>query len=209
MANVLLASWSAVSELSVVRLQLLGRGNTDTHKKTPFFFTIYLVLCYQIHPKWSLYVLISVGSCINLHKSVQRDSQLLFLSLLQDDLLKMTHRENWKWAHSLFLVHLISIIIIDHMLKLCMHLPLCLHHLLTCFSPPSLLLVRVQHERLHVKHRGHEAMHAEMVLILIATLVVAQIVLVQWKQRHHRSYNVSDRYHLLLQCRWKVSSKSL
>lgn len=34
-------------------------------------------------------------------------------------------------------------------------------------------------------------MHAEMVLILIATLVVAQIVLVQWKQRHCRSYNVS------------------
>ncbi len=49
----------------------------------------------------------------------------------------------------------------------------------------------MQHERLHVKHRGHEAMHAEMVLILIATLVVAQIVLVQWKQRHCRSYNVS------------------
>ncbi|KAI3375875.1 hypothetical protein L3Q82_003762 [Scortum barcoo] len=49
---------------------------------------------------------------------------------------------------------------------------------------------KVQHERLHVKHRGHEAMHAEMVLILIATLVVAQIVLVQWKQRHHRSYNL-------------------
>ncbi|XP_035770627.1 RING finger protein 175-like [Neolamprologus brichardi] len=62
----------------------------------------------------------------------------------QDDLLKMTHRENWK----------------------------------------------VQHEHLHMKHRGHEAMHAEMVLILIATLVVAQIVLVQWKQRHHRSYNL-------------------
>ncbi|XP_064796922.1 RING finger protein 175 isoform X3 [Oncorhynchus masou masou] len=33
-------------------------------------------------------------------------------------------------------------------------------------------------------------MHAEMVLILIATLVVAQIVLVQWKQRHNRSYNL-------------------
>uniref|UniRef100_A0A8C1NED9 Ring finger protein 175 n=1 Tax=Cyprinus carpio TaxID=7962 RepID=A0A8C1NED9_CYPCA len=47
----------------------------------------------------------------------------------------------------------------------------------------------ISHERLHVKHRGHEAMHAEMVLILIATLVVAQIVLVQWKQRHCRSYN--------------------
>lgn len=52
-------------------------------------------------------------------------------------------------------------------------------------------LCRVQHERLHVQHRGHEAMHAEMVLILIATLVVAQIVLVQWKQRHCRSYTVS------------------
>ncbi|XDV14635.1 hypothetical protein PO909_014855 [Leuciscus waleckii] len=49
---------------------------------------------------------------------------------------------------------------------------------------------KMQHERLHVKHRGHEAMHAEMVLILIATLVVAQIVLVQWKQRHGRSYNM-------------------
>lgn len=53
------------------------------------------------------------------------------------------------------------------------------------------VVFRVQHERLHVKHRGHEAMHAEMVLILVATLIVAQIVLVQWKQRHHRSYNVS------------------
>lgn len=63
------------------------------------------------------------------------------------------------------------------------------HHQLWLQLPPP--LCRVQHERLHIKHRGHEAMHAEMVLILIATLVVAQIVLVQWKQRHHRSYNVS------------------
>ncbi|XP_041075476.1 RING finger protein 175 isoform X1 [Polyodon spathula] len=49
---------------------------------------------------------------------------------------------------------------------------------------------KMQHEKIHVKHRGHEAMHAEMVLILIATLVIAQIVLVQWKQRHCRSYNM-------------------
>uniref|UniRef100_A0ABI8AA29 Ring finger protein 121 n=2 Tax=Laurasiatheria TaxID=314145 RepID=A0ABI8AA29_FELCA len=48
---------------------------------------------------------------------------------------------------------------------------------------------RVEHARMHAKHRGHEAMHAEMVLILIATLVVAQLLLVQWKQRHPRSYN--------------------
>lgn len=44
---------------------------------------------------------------------------------------------------------------------------------------------------MHAKHKGHEAMHAEMVLILIVTLVVAQLVLVQWKQRHSKSYNVS------------------
>ncbi|MGH0179101.1 UNVERIFIED_CONTAM: hypothetical protein FKN15_000756 [Acipenser sinensis] len=43
---------------------------------------------------------------------------------------------------------------------------------------------------MHAKHRGHEAMHAEMVLILIATLVIAQLLLVQWKQRHPKSYNL-------------------
>uniref|UniRef100_A0A8C6PSM0 Ring finger protein 121 n=1 Tax=Nothobranchius furzeri TaxID=105023 RepID=A0A8C6PSM0_NOTFU len=47
----------------------------------------------------------------------------------------------------------------------------------------------VEHARMHAKHKGHEAMHAEMVLILIVTLVVAQLVLVQWKQRHPKSYN--------------------
>lgn len=47
---------------------------------------------------------------------------------------------------------------------------------------------RIEHQRLHEKHKGHEAMHAEMVLILIVTLVVAQILLVQWKQRYFRSY---------------------
>ncbi|MXQ95186.1 hypothetical protein E5288_WYG018048 [Bos mutus] len=49
---------------------------------------------------------------------------------------------------------------------------------------------KIEHARMHAKHRGHEAMHAEMVLILIATLVVAQLLLVQWKQRHPRSYNM-------------------
>ena len=53
------------------------------------------------------------------------------------------------------------------------------------------LIDRIEHQRLHEKHRGHEAMHLEMVLILIATLVVAQIVLVQWKQRHFKSFQVS------------------
>lgn len=67
--------------------------------------------------------------------------------------------------------------------------------LLCSVSNPYVFLIfsyRVEHARMHAKHRGHEAMHAEMVLILIATLVVAQLLLVQWKQRHTRSYNVRD-----------------
>uniref|UniRef100_A0A8C3SQ40 Ring finger protein 175 n=1 Tax=Chelydra serpentina TaxID=8475 RepID=A0A8C3SQ40_CHESE len=43
---------------------------------------------------------------------------------------------------------------------------------------------------MHARPHGHESMHMEMVLIFSATLVVAQIVLVQWKQRHCRSYNM-------------------
>lgn len=57
------------------------------------------------------------------------------------------------------------------------------------------LLNRVEHARMHAKHKGHEAMHAEMVLILIVTLVIAQLVLVQWKQRHSKSYNVRRQIH--------------
>lgn len=52
---------------------------------------------------------------------------------------------------------------------------------------------------MHAKHKGHEAMHAEMVLILIVTLVIAQLVLVQWKQRHPKSYNVSEHLHSSVQ----------
>ncbi|CAB4013600.1 RING finger 121 [Paramuricea clavata] len=33
-------------------------------------------------------------------------------------------------------------------------------------------------------------MHLEMILILLTTLVVAQILLVQWKKRHFRSYQM-------------------
>lgn len=57
---------------------------------------------------------------------------------------------------------------------------------------------RMEHAKMHAKHKGHEAMHAEMVLILIVTLVVAQLVLVQWKQRHPKSYNVSRTKHCFL-----------
>jgi RING finger protein 121 len=33
---------------------------------------------------------------------------------------------------------------------------------------------------------GHEQMHMEMFLILIVTLLIAQIVLVEWKKRHYK-----------------------
>ncbi|XP_046854405.1 RING finger protein 121-like [Xenia sp. Carnegie-2017] len=49
---------------------------------------------------------------------------------------------------------------------------------------------RLEHEKLHEKHKGHEAMHLEMILILLTTLAVAQILLVQWKKRHFKSYQM-------------------
>ena len=50
---------------------------------------------------------------------------------------------------------------------------------------------RLEHMRLHEKHRGHESMHAEMILILFATLVISQIALVKWKQMYPHTYHVS------------------
>ncbi|EYB81926.1 hypothetical protein Y032_0371g131 [Ancylostoma ceylanicum] len=49
---------------------------------------------------------------------------------------------------------------------------------------------QIEHAKLHEKHRGHEQMHLEMMLILIVTLVVAQVFLVQWKKRHFKSYQL-------------------
>ncbi len=40
------------------------------------------------------------------------------------------------------------------------------------------------------KHRGHDLMHAEMILILFGSILVAQIVLFVWKQRHFKSYQL-------------------
>ena len=49
--------------------------------------------------------------------------------------------------------------------------------------------------RLHEKHRGHESMHAEMILILFATLVISQIALVKWREIYPNSYHVSFKIH--------------
>ncbi|XP_004536133.1 RING finger protein 121 [Ceratitis capitata] len=48
--------------------------------------------------------------------------------------------------------------------------------------------MRAEHQLMHEKHKGHEAMHSEMVLVLLITLIVAQVILVTWKQRHYKSY---------------------
>lgn len=52
------------------------------------------------------------------------------------------------------------------------------------------IFTRLEHQRMHEKHKGHEAMHAEMIIILFVTLIVAQVALVEWKKRHYRSYSV-------------------
>uniref|UniRef100_A0A8C9BII7 Ring finger protein 175 n=1 Tax=Phocoena sinus TaxID=42100 RepID=A0A8C9BII7_PHOSS len=44
-------------------------------------------------------------------------------------------------------------------------------------------------ERMYRMH-GHESVHVEMVLIFLCALVIAQIVLVQWRQKHGHSDNL-------------------
>ena len=48
----------------------------------------------------------------------------------------------------------------------------------------------LEHEKFHKEHQGHEQMHAEMLLILFLALIVGQIVLVKWKEKHFSSYQV-------------------
>lgn len=57
---------------------------------------------------------------------------------------------------------------------------------------------RLEHMRLHEKHRGHESMHAEMILILFATLVISQIALVKWKQMYPHTYHTCTLIGMLI-----------
>ncbi|GAB5570439.1 RING finger protein 175 isoform X3 [Prionailurus iriomotensis] len=70
----------------------------------------------------------------------------------------------------------------------------------------------LQQERMYKMHRGHESMHVEMILIFLCALVIAQIVLVQWRQRHGRSYNramdIRAAYYKYLKQRSHVISKT-
>lgn len=54
-----------------------------------------------------------------------------------------------------------------------------------------ILILREEHRKLHELHKGHESMHAEMLIILMITMIVAQIVLLEWKRRHFRSFQVN------------------
>ena len=49
------------------------------------------------------------------------------------------------------------------------------------------------------KHRGHDLMHAEMFLILFGSIMVAQILLFLWRQKHSRSYQVKYTCRCLLE----------
>ena len=43
------------------------------------------------------------------------------------------------------------------------------------------------------KHRGHDLMHAEMMLILFGSIGVAQVLLFLWRYKHHKSFQVCYR----------------
>jgi len=51
--------------------------------------------------------------------------------------------------------------------------------------------LRYEHQQMHEKHKGHEAMHAEMMIILMITVILAQVALYQWRKRHYRSYSLA------------------
>ena len=59
-----------------------------------------------------------------------------------------------------------------------------------CITVLFSLFCRIEHEKLHAKHKGHEAMHMEMILILFSTLIVAQVLLVKWKKHYYKSFQV-------------------
>eukprot|EP00040_Diaphanoeca_grandis_P012506 m.63428 g.63428 ORF g.63428 m.63428 type:complete len:369 (+) comp23278_c0_seq1:102-1208(+) len=46
------------------------------------------------------------------------------------------------------------------------------------------------HEKFLKEHHGHQRMHAEMLLILLMTMIVTQIVLVLWKKHYFDSYQL-------------------
>ena len=54
-------------------------------------------------------------------------------------------------------------------------------------------IYRLRHRMIGDKHRGHDLMHAEMILILFSSIGAAQVLLFIWKYKHKRSYQVIGR----------------
>lgn len=52
------------------------------------------------------------------------------------------------------------------------------------FSPQE--AHRMRHRMIEEKHKGHDLMHAEMILILFSSIIVAQILLFTWRQKRPR-----------------------
>lgn len=48
----------------------------------------------------------------------------------------------------------------------------------------------MRHRMVDEKHRGHDLMHAEMILILFASIGIAQVLLFLWRFKHRKSYQV-------------------
>lgn len=51
---------------------------------------------------------------------------------------------------------------------------------------------RLKHRMLEEKHKGHEVMHLEMILIFFGSIIVTQLILVLWRTKHKKSYQVSS-----------------
>lgn len=45
-----------------------------------------------------------------------------------------------------------------------------------------------EHLLMHEKHRGHENMHAVMLLILLSAMFIAQLLLIYWRKKDLKSY---------------------
>jgi len=63
-------------------------------------------------------------------------------------------------------------------------------------SPKEEALLR--HKKLHEEHKGHESMHAKMVLVMFGTLFAAQILLFMWQKRSKRTYNLATLIGMLV-----------
>eukprot|EP00731_Ephydatia_muelleri_P031036 Em0022g550a len=48
----------------------------------------------------------------------------------------------------------------------------------------------LRHRMLEEKHRGHDMMHTEMILILFGSILLAQLLLYVWRQKHRKSYQL-------------------